>query len=76
MSLGNFATYANAGGELRFGLRLPDDFGTAPLRPAGENTAPVKVAAGRRRLRSMATRRYSNKGRKVALILHRCSNKP
>ena len=46
MSLGNFATYANAGGELRFGLRLPDDFGTAPLRPAGENTAPVmKVAA-------------------------------
>lgn len=40
-SLGNFATYANIGSEWRFGLRIPDDFGTAPLRPAGENTAPV-----------------------------------
>lgn len=40
-SLGNFATYANVGGEWRFGIRLPDDFGTAPLRPAGENTSPV-----------------------------------
>lgn len=46
-SLGNFATYANVGGEWRFGLHLPDDFGTAPLRPAGENTAPMKVAADR-----------------------------
>lgn len=45
-SLGNFATYANAGGELRLGLRLPDDFGTAPLRPAGENMSPVRVANG------------------------------
>lgn len=34
-------TRANAGGEWRFGMHLPDDFGTAPLRPAGENTAPV-----------------------------------
>lgn len=42
MSLGNFATHANLGGELRYGLRLPDDFGTAPLRPAGENTSPVR----------------------------------
>lgn len=40
-SLGNFATYANAGSEFRFGYRLPDDFGTAPLRPAGENTSPL-----------------------------------
>ena len=40
-SLGNFATYANYGVEWRFGLRIPDDFGTAPLRPAGENIAPV-----------------------------------
>lgn len=40
-SLGNFATYANAGGEWRYGARIPDDFGTAPLRPAGENTAPM-----------------------------------
>ena len=43
-SLGNFATYANAGGEWRFGLRLPDDLGTAPLRPAGENTSPVHAS--------------------------------
>lgn len=42
-SLGNFATYANVGGEWRVGRRIPDDFGTAPLRPAGENTAPVRV---------------------------------
>ena len=41
-SLGNLATYANAGAELRFGLRLPDDFGSTPLRPAGENIAPTR----------------------------------
>ncbi|KAF1706383.1 lipid A deacylase LpxR family protein [Pseudoxanthomonas sacheonensis] len=40
-SLGNLATYANAGAELRFGRHLPDDFGSTPLRPAGENTAPT-----------------------------------
>ncbi len=45
-SLGNFATYANAGFEWRFGYRLPDDFGTAPLSPAGENSAPLKTAPG------------------------------
>lgn len=42
-SLGNFATYANVGGEWRFGHDLPDDFGTAPLRPAGENNAPLHL---------------------------------
>jgi lipid A 3-O-deacylase len=41
-SLGNLATYANAGAELRFGCHLPDDFGSTPLRPAGENTAPTR----------------------------------
>jgi lipid A 3-O-deacylase len=40
-SLGNLATYANAGAEVRFGRHLPDDFGSTPLRPAGENTAPT-----------------------------------
>lgn len=39
-SLGNLATYANVGGEIRFGWRLPDDFGSSPLRPSGENMAP------------------------------------
>ncbi|MFJ5483686.1 lipid A deacylase LpxR family protein [Pectobacterium actinidiae] len=46
-SVGNFATYANTGAELRFGYRLPDDFGTAPLRPAGENTSPISAGASR-----------------------------
>lgn len=43
-SIGNFATYANVGGEWRFGRGIPSDFGTAPLRPAGENTSPVRPA--------------------------------
>ncbi|MBW8367560.1 MAG: lipid A deacylase LpxR family protein [Arenimonas sp.] len=43
-SLGNLATYANAGGEVRWGRWLPDDFGSDPMRPAGENRAP---SAGR-----------------------------
>ena len=47
-ALGNLATYANAGGEVRFGWKLPDDFGSSPMRPAGENTAPTRLgrAAG------------------------------
>ncbi len=40
LSLGNVATYANIGGELRMGWGLPDDFGTSPIRPAGDNSAP------------------------------------
>jgi lipid A 3-O-deacylase len=39
-SLGNVATYANAGLEARIGWGLPDDFGTSPIRPAGDNSAP------------------------------------
>lgn len=39
---GNLATHLNAGGEVRFGWKLPDDFGSTPLRPAGENTAPTR----------------------------------
>lgn len=39
-AVGNLSTHANAGMEVRFGWRLPDDFGSTPLRPAGENTAP------------------------------------
>lgn len=46
-SLGNFATYGNSGLEWRFGYQLPDDFGTAPLRPAGENASPISEAVGR-----------------------------
>ncbi len=39
-SLGNVATYANLGIEVRGGWGLPDDFGTSPIRPAGDNSAP------------------------------------
>lgn len=39
-AVGNLSTHANGGFEVRFGWRLPDDFGSSPLRPAGENTAP------------------------------------
>ncbi len=39
-SLGNVATYANVGGEVRIGFYLPDDFGTSSIRPGGDNAAP------------------------------------
>jgi lipid A 3-O-deacylase len=41
-AVGNLASHLNVGAEWRFGWRLPDDFGSTPLRPAGENTAPPK----------------------------------
>lgn len=40
LGIGSLATYGSIGGEVRFGWRLPDDFGTSPLRPSGENSAP------------------------------------
>lgn len=33
----------NAGGELRVGWAIPDDFGTAALRPGGDNSTPAAV---------------------------------
>ncbi|OMH32164.1 lipid A deacylase LpxR family protein [Motiliproteus sp. MSK22-1] len=39
-SLGNIATYANVGAEIRAGWNIPDDFGTSALRPGGDNSAP------------------------------------
>ncbi len=39
-SVGNIATYVNAGLEVRFGKGIPDDFGSSPIRPAGNNTSP------------------------------------
>lgn len=41
-SLGNYQTHANGGFELRLGRDLPNDFGSSPVRPAGDNTAPTK----------------------------------
>ena len=39
VSVGNVATYANAGFDLRTGDSLPNDFGTAAIRPAAESLA-------------------------------------
>ena len=41
VSLGTVSTFVNAGGELRFGLNLPDDFGTASIGPAATTSTPV-----------------------------------
>lgn len=38
-SLGNIFTYANAGGSLRYGYKLPADFGTNLIRPSGDSNA-------------------------------------
>jgi lipid A 3-O-deacylase len=45
-ALGNLATYANTGTELRLGWHVPDDFGSDPLRPAGQNNAPARASQG------------------------------
>ena len=45
-ALGSPSTYANAGVEFRFGKNLPDDFGSNPMRLAGDGTAPVLRNAG------------------------------
>jgi lipid A 3-O-deacylase len=39
-SIGNLTTFVNAGAEIRFGSWFPDNFGSAPLLPVYENTAP------------------------------------
>ena len=48
VSIGNVASYLNAGAELRIGWRLPDDFGTSLIRPGGDNAAPRTTALNRR----------------------------
>lgn len=47
-SLGNVATYLNTGFELRAGNRLPNDFGTSPIRSAGDSNAPLDDTVQRR----------------------------
>lgn len=44
LAVGNVQTYANLGGELRLGLNLPDEFGTAPIGPAASTSTPVDGA--------------------------------
>jgi hypothetical protein len=43
--LGNVFTYANAGAEVRYGYKLPADFGSSLIRPSGDS-APDKVRPG------------------------------
>lgn len=40
IALGNVATYLNAGGEIRVGWAIPNDFGTSAIRPGGDNSTP------------------------------------
>ena len=47
-SLGNVATYLNSGFEIRAGQDLPNDFGTSPIRSAGDSNAPLENAMARR----------------------------
>ena len=41
VALGNVQTYLNVGGELRVGINLPDDFGTAAIGPSATTSTPV-----------------------------------
>ncbi len=43
ITLGNVFTYANLGGEIRFGYNLPADFGTSLIRPGGGTASPVSI---------------------------------
>ena len=45
-ALGNVYTYANLGAELRAGINLPDDFGTATIGTAATTSTPVDGAQG------------------------------
>ena len=41
-ALGNVQIYANLGGEFRFGINLPDDFGTSGIDAASTTSTPVE----------------------------------
>lgn len=45
-SVGNLATFANAGAELRIGRSLPDNFGTASTLSYGQNSPPAHWGGG------------------------------
>ncbi len=47
-TVGNVMTYANAGGEMRFGWHLPKDFGASLISPGNTVTAPVVTDNGER----------------------------
>ncbi len=45
-ALGNVATYANLGAELRFGLNLPDNFGSSAINTSAVTSTPVDGTLG------------------------------
>ncbi len=45
-ALGNVATYANLGAELRLGFNLPDDFGTSAITTSAVTPTPVDGSMG------------------------------
>lgn len=45
-AVGNVYTYANVGAEMRTGLNLPDDFGTAAIGPSATTSTPVDGQMG------------------------------
>ena len=47
ITVGNVLTYANAGGEIRFGYNLPADFGSSLIRPGAATVAPVSTRGPR-----------------------------
>ncbi len=51
-AVGNVATYANGGAELRVGFNLPDDFGTAGIGPSATTSTPVEGEEQARRPRA------------------------
>ena len=51
-SLGNVLITAQAGGELRAGFNLPDDFGTDPIGPGAATPTPVTGSRGAERART------------------------
>jgi hypothetical protein len=50
-AIGNVQTYANLGAEVRFGLNLPDDFGTSAIGPSASTSTPVDGEQGADRSR-------------------------
>ncbi len=51
LAVGNVYDYVNVGGELRAGLNLPDDFGSAGISPSSTTSTPVENNQSARRAR-------------------------
>lgn len=60
-SLGNIRAHRNTGLELHTGNRIPNDFGTSPIRPAGDSNAPLE---------GPVIRRFSDDGLHVFVLDH------